>query len=177
MTSKYRRFAAFGWQAFEIDGHRFDHILDAFERALKVKGQPAAIVARTLKGKGVSFVEDKNGWHGKPVPKEDLERALQELPLEEGNLKFQISAPAPAPPPADPPTARMAPPAYQLGQQVATREAYGAALKKLAAVDPRVVVLDGDVKNSTFAEVFAQACPERFFECFIAEQNMEVGHG
>ena len=167
-----RRFAAFGWQAFEIDGHRFEHILDAFERALKVKGQPAAIIARTLKGKGVSFVEDKNGWHGKPVPKEDLERALQELPLEEGNLKFQISAPAPAPPPADPPTARMAPPAYQLGQQVATREAYGAALKKLAAVDPRVVVLDGDVKNSTFAEVFAQACPERFFECFIAEQNM-----
>lgn len=167
-----RRFAAFGWQAFEIDGHRFEHILDAFERALKVKGQPAAIIARTLKGKGVSFVEDKNGWHGKPVPKEDLERALQELPLAEGDLKFEISKPAAAPAPADPPTARMAPPAYQLGQQVATREAYGAALKKLAAVDPRVVVLDGDVKNSTFAEVFAAACPERFFECFIAEQNM-----
>jgi len=173
-TSVYaRRFAAFGWQAFEIDGHRFDHILDAFDRALKVKGQPAAIVARTLKGKGVSFVEDKNGWHGKPVPKEDLERALKELPLEgPGDLKFQISVPAPAPPPADPPSARPAPPAYQLGQPVATREAYGAALKKLAAVDPRVVVLDGDVKNSTFAEVFAAAYPARFFECFIAEQNM-----
>lgn len=172
-TSVYaRRFAAFGWQAFEIDGHRFEHILDAFDRALKVKGQPAAIVARTLKGKGVSFVEDKNGWHGKPVPKEDLERALKELPLEgASDLKLEISKPAAAPAPAAP-RAKMEPPAYQLGQPVATREAYGAALKKLAAVDPRIVVLDGDVKNSTFAEVFAAAYPARFFECFIAEQNM-----
>lgn len=168
-----RRFAAFGWQAIEIDGHRFEHILDAFERAARVTGQPVAVIARTLKGKGVSFLEDKNGWHGKPVPKDGLERALAELPLNPAaNLRLEISKPAAVPASASKPAGRMALPAYEPGQQVATREAYGQALKKLGAVDPRLVVLDGDVKNSTFAEVFAAACPERFFECFIAEQNM-----
>jgi transketolase len=170
-TTYARRFAAFGWQAFEIDGHNFEHILDAFERALKVKGQPAAIIARTLKGKGVSFLENKTGWHGKPVPKADLDKALAEI-LGLGQPRpVQIASPAAAPA-VFPAPEKMASPAYQLGQQVATREAYGQALKKLAEADARILALDGDVKNSTFAEVLAQAHPERFIECYIAEQNM-----
>ena len=166
-----RRFAAFGWQAFEIDGHKFEHILDAFERALKVAGQPTVLIARTLKGKGVSFIENKNGWHGKPVPKADLEKALAELPVDGAFRRVEIPRPAPPPAPLAAPR-KMAPPAYQKGQQVATREGYGAALKKLAEADPRVMAVDGDVKNSTYAEVLAQAHPERFIECYIAEQNM-----
>jgi transketolase len=166
-----RRFAAFGWQAFEIDGHKFEHILDAFERALRVTGQPTVLIARTLKGKGVSFLENKNGWHGKAVPKGDLEKALAELPVDAAPKPIEIRRPAP-PPAALPAARKMAPPSYQKGQQVATREGYGTALKKLAEADPRVLALDGDVKNSTYAEYLAQAHPERFIECYIAEQNM-----
>ncbi len=166
-----RRFAAFGWQAYEIDGHNLSHILDAFERAGKVSGQPAVLIARTLKGKGVSFIENKNGWHGKAVPKDQLEQALAELKSNGAGRSAAIPQ-AVAPPPPLGVAKPMAPPAYTLGQQVATREAYGAALKKLAEADPRVMAMDGDVKNSTFAEVLAKAHPERFIECYIAEQNM-----
>ncbi|MGH9779382.1 MAG: transketolase, partial [Candidatus Acidiferrales bacterium] len=166
-----RRFAAFGWQAYEIDGHNLAHILDAFERAGKVSGQPAVLIARTLKGKGVSFIENKNGWHGKAVPKDQLEQALAELKTNGSGRIAEIPRPV-APPPALAAPKPMAPPAYTLGQPVATREAYGQALKKLAEADPRVMAVDGDVKNSTFAEVLAKAHPERFIECYIAEQNM-----
>ncbi len=166
-----RRFAAFGWQAFEIDGHNFAHILDAFERAGKAAGQPAVLIARTLKGKGVSFIENKNGWHGKAVPKDQLEKALAELPPNGAGRAVAIRPPS-VPPQALAAPKKMAPPAYTIGQQVATREAFGQVLKKLAEADPRILGVDGDVKNSTFAEVLAQAHPEQFIECYIAEQNM-----
>jgi len=166
-----RRFAAFGWQAYEIDGHNLAHILDAFDRAAHAKDQPAVLIARTFKGKGVSFIENKNGWHGKAVPKDQLEAALAELKTNGSGAAVEIPRPV-APPPALATPKPMAPPAYTLGQQVATREAYGQALKKLAEADPRVIALDGDVKNSTFAEVLAKALPPRYIECYIAEQNM-----
>jgi transketolase len=105
------------------------------------------------------------------VPKAELEKALAELPVDGAPKRIEIARPAARPAPLPVP-AKMAPPAYQKGQQVATREGYGAALKKLAEADPRVVALDGDVKNSTYAEYLAQAHPERFIECYIAEQNM-----
>ncbi|MBI4462783.1 MAG: transketolase [Acidobacteria bacterium] len=172
-TSTYaRRFAACGWQAFELKGHDLRQILDAFERIAQQRGQPAAIIARTLKGKGVSFLEDKEGWHGKAVPRNELAKALAEIPVSDNPGQAVEILPPPAPASLPAATGRMEDPAYQPGQKVATREAYGSALVKLGRANARVVALDGDVKNSTFAEVFTQAHPERFFECFIAEQNM-----
>jgi transketolase len=174
-----RRWKAFGWHAIVIDGHDLTQILDAFAEARSTKGQPTMILARTLKGKGVSFVEGKDGWHGKPFKEGDeLNRAIAELekqfvtdtgPLVD--LAAQIPKPAPAPLAAV--TAKpLAAPAYALGDLVATREAFGTALARLADSDPRVVALDADVKNSTFSDRFEKVAPERFYQNFIAEQVM-----
>jgi transketolase len=176
-TEPYRRkFEAHGWQAEVIDGHDAAAVIAALDRAKAASGRPQAIIARTEKGHGVSFLADKDGWHGKPLSKDDLQKALAELaPLpevkpDEGRSYARTKLPAPADFPAP------APPDYKPGQAVATREAYGTALKKLAAVNPKIVAVDGDVKNSTFAEWFGNAYPERFFQGYIAEQNM-VGVG
>jgi transketolase len=173
-----RRWTAFGWKAIVIDGHDMAAILDAFEQARLTKGQPTMILARTLKGKGVSFVEGKDGWHGKAFKKgEEMDRALAELDRQfvagarSADPAAMIRKPAAAPRPAESAKA-VAPPAYQLGEQVATREAYGTALAKLGEADPRVVALDADVKNSTFSDRFEKAFPGRFYENFIAEQVM-----
>ena len=174
-----RRWKAFGWHAIVIDGHDLTQILDAFAEARSTKGQPTMILARTLKGKGVSFVEGKDGWHGKPFKEGDeLDRAIAELekqfvtdtgPLVD--LAAQIPKPASTSPAAVTPKP-LAAPGYALGDQVATREAYGTALAKLAESDPRVVALDADVKNSTFSDRFEKVAPERFYQNFIAEQVM-----
>jgi transketolase len=171
-TTYARRFAAFGWQAFEIDGHNLEEIVKAFDLVAQVKDKPAAIIARTLKGKGVSFIENKNGWHGKALKKDELERALAELPLDGSGRSIQIPSPASAAPAPVSPAKKMDAPSYEIGQPVATREAFGAALKKLGGIDQRVVALDGDVKNSTYSEFFAGSFADRFIECYIAEQNM-----
>ena len=173
-----RRWRAFGWHAIEIDGHDLNAILDAYAEARRTKGKPTMIVARTVKGKGVSFVEGKDGWHGKAFKKgEELDRALAELekqfvPVPSGvDLPAMIAKPSSRPAP-EPPPKPVAPPSYKAGEQVATREAYGTALAKLGEVDQRVVALDADVKNSTFSERFEKAFPDRFFQNFIAEQIM-----
>ena len=172
-----RRWQAFGWHAIVIDGHDLHAILDAFARARATKGQPTMILARTIKGKGVSFVEGKEGWHGRAFKKDEMDRALAELdrqfvPASAGvDLARQIPRPPTVPRPAVAPQA-IVPPTYRIGDQVATREAYGAALTKLGEADPRVVALDADVKNSTFSERFEKALPNRFYENFIAEQVM-----
>ena len=175
-VESYRaRFAAFGWQAVAIDGHDMKAVLAAFEQAGQSKGQPFAIIAATKKGRGVSFLEDKDGWHGKPVKKgEDLDRALKEIaaPSFDALGVPPIGTPPASKRPAATASGPMPAPAYGRGEKVATREAYGTALAKLGGVLPNVVVLDGDTKNSTFAERFLQAHPERYFESFIAEQNM-----
>jgi transketolase len=173
-----RRWRAFGWHAIVVDGHDLNALLDGYAEARATKGRPTMILARTIKGKGVSFVEGKEGWHGKTFKKgEELDRALAEL-------ERQL---VPDPPGVDvvagiarplarsrPPEAwkSPAPPAYKMGEDVATREAYGTALAKLGEVDPRVVALDADVKNSTFSDKFEKAAPGRFYENFIAEQVM-----
>ncbi len=173
-----RRFDAFGWHPIPIDGHDFSQILRALDEANLVKGKPTVILARTLKGKGVSFLEDKEGWHGKPLPKADAEKALAELALTDEQIALARSLKVKAPEaireseaPAEP-FKEIEFPRYELGQQVATREAYGDGLVALGKVNPQIVALDGDVKNSTFSEKFMAAFPERFVECFIAEQNM-----
>ncbi|MBM3804753.1 MAG: transketolase [Acidimicrobiia bacterium] len=167
-----RKFGGFGWHTIVIDGHNPQQIVEAFDQARNTKGRPTAIVALTKKGKGVSFLEDKEGWHGKPLKKgEEVEKALGELALEGEGRPAVISKPTPVSRPVVE-RAPIAPPDYKLGDLVATREAYGAALTKLGAVNPAVVAMDGDTKNSTFAEKFLKAYPERFFEGFIAEQNL-----
>ncbi len=173
-----RRWRAFGWHAIVIDGHDMNAILDAYAEARSTRGRPTMILARTIKGKGVSFTEGKDGWHGRPFKKgEELDRALAELEQQmvpapaNANLPQQIARPParPAPPPA--PKA-VAPPSYKPGDQVATREAYGTAIAKLGEADSCVVALDADVKNSTFSDKFEKACPDRFYQNFIAEQVM-----
>jgi transketolase len=172
-----RRWRAFGWHAIVVDGHDMAAILDAFDQARRTTGQPTMILARTIKGKGVSFVEGKDGWHGKAFKKgEELDRALAELekqivPGVTVDLARQIPKP-PAMPQNEPEPKRMAPPAYKLGDKVATREAYGTAIAKLGEADARVVALDADVKNSTFSEKFEKVAPGRFYQSFIAEQAM-----
>jgi transketolase len=172
------RWRAFGWHAIVIDGHDMGAILDAFGEARRTRGRPTMILARTVKGKGVSFVEGKDGWHGKAFKKgEELDRALAELerqfvPAPAGiNLAAQIPKPAPRPRGVETPRP-VAPPAYRIGDEVATREAYGVGLVKLGEADPRVVALDADVGNSTFSDKFEKVFPERFYENFIAEQVM-----
>jgi len=173
-----RRWRAFGWHAITIDGHDMSAVLDAYAEARLTNGRPTMIVARTLKGKGISFIEGKDNWHGKPLKKgDDLDRAITEL---EGQIVpaadvVDLASRIPRPPsrPSSPPAPKpVAPPAYAIGDQVATREAYGTALAKLGAADERIVALDADVKNSTFSERFESAFPNRFYQNFIAEQVM-----
>jgi len=167
------RFAAFGWHAVAVDGHNLQEIIAALDHAHTVKNRPTMIVANTIKGKGVSFLEDKEGWHGKPLKKgEELEKALQELPLNGSGGTVHVTAPSAGVVRAAGTPAPCPPPQYQLGEKVATRAAYGTALAKLGSVNPLVVALDGDTKNSTFAEKFKEAHQDRYFESFIAEQNM-----
>lgn len=170
------RFAAFDWRVKVIDGHNMQEIMGALAAA-KRGDRPLAIIAKTIKGAGISFLQDKEGWHGKALSKEEAERAIAEL---QPKAKSAIGLPIPAPRKVEVP--QSAPPAtiptltYKLGDKVATREAYGNALARLGDIDPRLVALDGDTKNSTFSEKFLKKFPNRFFECFIAEQNM-VGVG
>ena len=165
------RLRAFGWEVSVIDGHDVAAVRAAFGRARQASGKPYGIVARTFKGKGVSFLQDKEGWHGKPVKKgQELAAAVAEL----GDTSIELRV-TPRRYPGSPARAQGAPaltPAYEAGQEVATREAYGTALGKLARACPEVVALDGDTKNSTFAERFKEVAPERFAEAYIAEQNM-----
>jgi transketolase len=173
-----RRWQAFGWHAIVVDGHDLNAILDAYAEARSTAGRPTMIVARTVKGKGVSFAEGKDGWHGKAFKKGDeLDRALAELETQlsssaaDADLARAIPKPASTPP--TPPSPKpIAPPAYKPGEQVATREAYGTALAKLGEADVRIVALDADVKNSTFSERFEKVFPDRFYQNFIAEQVM-----
>ena len=173
-----RRFEAFGWHSLSIDGHNMEQIVAALDEALTVKDKPTMIVASTIKGKGISFTEDINGWHGKALKKgEETDRGLAELrsnDLSTGGLKMKPPAGRTANEVVEAaPTAEIkAGDHYKIGESIATREVYGDALVRLGAENPLVVVLDGDVKNSTFSEKFQKAFPDRFFESFIAEQNM-----
>ena len=165
------RAKAFGWNAIVIDGHNYEEINQAYAQAAQPNGSPTLIVAKTIKGKGVSFVENKNGWHGKALSKEQEEQALKELnPVR--SKTFPVQKPAPGQPAPEPASKPLELPRYDGKDPVATRKAYGDALVALGAANPNVVGLDGEVSNSTYAEEFAKAYPDRFFEQYIAEQQM-----
>lgn len=163
-----RRFEAFGWRTVEVDGHNMAAIVGALHATRN--GGPTAIIARTVKGKGVSFLEGADGWHGKPLDQDDMQAALAELGEAEIGLRVEprrvgrYSRPVAG---SDRIKVR-----YQAGEQVATRQAFGKALEKLGAMTPDIVALDGDVQNSTGVADFAKKFPERFFQSYIAEQNM-----
>ena len=171
-----KKFQAFGWRSRTIDGHDMDAVLAALQEAIDYRQGPFVILAKTFKGKGVSFLEDKNGRHGKPVTGEEFEKALGEIGEAELTEPLGIAAPNISAPAkkyeAKAVTISMESPSYEAGDQVATRKAYAVGLTKLAKVDSDVVVLDGDLKNSTYTELFLEQFPDRFFECYIAEQNM-----
>jgi transketolase len=166
-----RRLAAFGWQPILIDGHSFTEILAAYEQARQAKDKPVMIIARTVKGKGAAAVENLNGWHGKILSTADYQRALEELGQVDCAVRGQIPLPE-AMEPERRPADEAAPFSYPPDQPVATRKAYGNALKRLYPGFPELVSLDAEVSNSTYAEVFLDAYPDRFFEMYIAEQNM-----
>ncbi len=174
MEAYRARWTGFGWHAIVVDGHDIAALLAAFDEAVRTKGKPTVLLARTLKGKGVSFIEDKPDWHGKPLKKgEETQKALDELTSQ---LKPGVSEPAIKRPTTSvsqsKPAKAMGAPAYKPTDSVATREAFGAALASLGDANPLVVGLDADVKNSTFTDKFGKQFPDRFFENFIAEQNM-----
>jgi transketolase len=169
------RAAAFGWEVISVDGHSLPEIVAAYHKATTVQGRPVMILAKTVKGKGVSFLEDKNGWHGKALSPAEGERALAELGEVDLELKGEILPPGAATP--APGASQPAEPVYYPPDKpVATRRAFGNALARLGRQYPEIVSLDGEVSNSTMAEIFQAAHPERFFEMFVAEQNM-VGVG
>jgi transketolase len=163
------RAEAFGWKAIEIDGHDVAAIDDAFKAATATTGQPTVIIARTEKGHGVKAVADLPGKHGKPL--DEPEAGIAEL----GGIRtIHVDPPAPegSGEPHAFPTAPLQLPVYEPGTKEATRKAFGDALVALGKADGKVVAIDGEVGNSTYTEEFAEALPERFFQSYIAEQQM-----
>ncbi len=174
MDAYRARWSGFGWHAIVVDGHQISELLPAFEEAARTKGRPTVLLARTFKGKGISFVADHPDWHGKPLKKGgEMEKALDELKRQ---LQPNAAEPTIKKPSASTrdvhPAGKMAVPSYKPNESVATREAFGAALLALGEANPSVVALDADVKNSTYTDKFGKRFPERLFENFIAEQNM-----
>jgi transketolase len=172
-TDIYRsRAEAFGWRAVVIDGHDVKAIDDALADARSAGDRPVVVIARTIKGKGFSEIADKDGWHGKPLPEDMAARAIAELGGERG-ITVLVEKPEESGTAAQKrqPSQRPQLPQYKQGDKIATRKAYGEALKALGALSD-VVAMDGEVSNSTHAEEFAKAYPDRYFEMFIAEQQL-----
>ena len=167
-----KRFEAFGWRVEDIDGHDIEEILEVLS-GVSLNDQPLCIIAKTYKGAGISFLQDKEGWHGRPLNQEEAARAIAELqPSAKTGIGVPIPAPAQLPAPVNAAPASYPPISYKAGDSVATREAYGDALVRIGEVDGRIVAVDGDTKNSTFAEKFFKKFPNRSTEGYIAEQNM-----
>jgi transketolase len=165
------RVRAFGWHAIELNGHDLGAIDAAYAEALARKDRPTCLIAKTEKGHGVSLVANKDGWHGKALDPEQAKKAIAELGGER-HLTVDTLKPEARQPAAPPPSVALKLPSYNLGGKEATRKAYGDALVALGKARGDVVVLDAEVSNSTHAEEFKKAFPDRFFEMFIAEQQM-----
>ncbi len=165
-----KRFAAFGWRTFIVDGHNLKAIAKTYRRALTKSSRPTIILAKTVKGKGASFLENKNGWHGKALTKVQLDQALAEL--DDAKKIHGLVKQSDGRNPKQQAKKFAKPTQYTRGALVATRQAYGNALARLAPAFPSLVVLDAEVSNSTMADAFAKTQPKRFFEMYIAEQNM-----
>lgn len=165
------RAQAFGWKAIVLDGHDLNAIDQAYAEALASSDRPTLLVAKTEKGRGVDFVDNKENWHGKAFDKEQAQTAIAELG---GERSIIIQSPKPESKEPSSPTADkpLRLPVYKVGDQEETRKAYGDALVALGASRPDIVAADGEVSNSTYSIEFKKAYPDRFFEMFIAEQQL-----
>jgi len=172
------RAEAFGWNTIVIDGHNIEDLCRAFYEASATKGKPTCILAKTYKGHGIPGIEDAENWHGKPLAgkADDAIKAIQGEIANKGPHKMCPAQPSKLLTPVRQEVKLASPPAYKLGENVASRAAYGTALVKIGKDNDRVVAMDGDTKNSTFSQKFKDAFPDRYIECFIAEQNL-VGVG
>lgn len=170
-----QRFKAFGGHVIKIDGHNIFEIKEALQEARKTKNKPTIILAKTFKGKGVSFMENKEDWHGKPVPKDKLEEALLQIPYQ-NTPEMSINKPLKYKNSINVDNTKINYKKinfnFKKGQEIATREAYGDILFKLAKKNKSIIVVDAEVKNSTFADSIEKISKERVIETFIAEQNM-----
>lgn len=167
-----RHAEAFGWRVYVIDGHDYEEIAQCYGDALREKEKPVLIIAKTIKGKGVSFIENKLGWHGRALTTEECKLALAELGDVQQSLRGVIFKPPHEDIQKYGGEIHTVETVYNLGDKVATRKAYGENLVALFQKHQNMVVLDAEVSNSTHADIFQKAYPERFFEMFIAEQNM-----
>lgn len=163
---------AFGWDTIMIDGHHPGEIADAYQQAVAATDKPTMIIAQTVKGKGVSFLENTVGKHGKALSEDELQRALPELGAIDTSVRGQISMPTQQEPTT--PTTKAVDIQLPVPQHhaLATRKAFGNTLVELGQENPQLVVLDAELNNSTYTNLFAQSFPDRYFEMFIAEQNM-----
>ena len=167
------RFKGFGFEVIKINGHDFNEIDAAFKQATENKnGKPTAIIAETIKGKGISFLADKENWHGKALSKDELEKALQELGDVDDSLRFHLQKPADTKMPESIHNEKPKAVTFDKEKEYATREVFGESITALGDVNKDIYALDGDVKNSTFSIDYLKKFPERFVECYIAEQNM-----
>ncbi|XP_068208816.1 transketolase-like protein 2 [Palaemon carinicauda] len=174
------RLESFGFNTLVVDGHDVEALCKAFHEAGQAKGKPTAILTKTYKGKGFPAIEDEENWHGKPLggKAEEVIAAVEAQIQNAGPNQLVPQKPLKEDAPAvDLKGIKLSsPPSYNMGDKVATRQAYGTALAKLAESNPRVIALDGDTKNSTFSNTMLKVDPARYIECFIAEQNL-VGVG
>ena len=174
------KFKAFGWHTIIIDGHDMAQIMEALDRARQSTDRPTIIIAKTVKGHGIDGIEDKQGFHGKAFSKKELEIILPQMArrfaaahaFDERAVTWQPKLPLSAKPHEDETSIQLPRALYTQVEQVATRKAYGTALRAAGEVCKQIVVLDAEVKNSTYAELFEEKFPERFVQCFVAEQNM-----
>lgn len=167
-----KRISSFGWKTILLDGNALPEVLDAYEKALRVRNRPVMLIAKTVKGKGVSFIEDQNGWHGKPLKQEEFDRVLKEWGEIDRQVRGDISPPKNVLPKSGAAPEEAGKVEYPPNEPVATRKAYGKALVRIYPQFPQLVSLDGEVSNSTYAEIFQEKHPDRFFEMYVAEQNM-----
>jgi len=165
------RLRAFGWHTINVDGHNLDQVIKAYQQVMKIKNRPVMIIAKTVKGKGVKIIEGQSGWHGKVLTKEQAAQAIKELGPVDVKIRGQVLPPLKKQP-TWPKKKLVKQMKYKLGQLMSVREALGRGLTRLGPGWPQLVVLDGEVQNSTYTELFAKKFPGRFIESYIAEQNM-----
>jgi transketolase len=166
-----KRLQAFGWETILIeDGHSVLEVAAAYTRAAEIRNRPVAILARTVKGKGASKIENQNGWHGKALKGEVYQAALEELGEVDTSLRGEVQLPEYINPVGIEIGASFSEPEFE--EEISTREAYGKALSTLFSKRPELVALDAEVSNSTHAADIRESFPERFFEMYVAEQNM-----